>query len=351
MSIQDRSPHPTTLDFQHVNLQSHNTLGLACQASRVVDLVDLDQLPAVSQIAQQGQQWIVLGGASNVVLPAQLDRPVLRVALRGIKLIAEEADAWIVEAAAGENWHEFVLHCLQQGWPGLENLALIPGSVGAAPVQNIGAYGVELDTRIESVRAWHVLDGCFVTLSAQACSFAYRDSVFKHSAAGTWVIVSVQFRLPKPWIATTHYPDLARHPFVSNLSSEELNASRVFEAVCQIRQTKLPDPKVLGNVGSFFKNPVVSAERFASLRQAFPDVVAYPQDDGQVKLAAAWLIDRAGWKGQRRGCAGVHDRQALVLINEGGASADDILGLAAAVIASVEDRYGVQLEIEPTVVL
>ena len=351
MSIQDPSSHKTTLEFRPVNLQGLNTLGLTCQASRVAELVDLNQLPAVSQIAQQGERWLVLGGASNVVLPAQLEQPVLRVALKGIRLIADHEDALIVEAGAGENWHEFVLHCLNQGWPGLENLALIPGTVGAAPVQNIGAYGVELDTRIESVCAWHIGEGRFVTLTGQACGFAYRDSLFKRSALGTWVIVSVRFRLPKPWIATTHYPDLAKHALLATPSPEAVTAFSVFEAVCQIRQAKLPDPKVLGNAGSFFKNPVVSAERFEALRRAFPAIVAYPQSDGQVKLAAAWLIDQAGWKGKRRGPAGVHERQALVLINEGNATAGDILDLAAEVIASVQHRYGVQLEIEPIVIL
>ena len=350
MSITDPTPVQDELDFHQVDLQHLNTLGLPCQANRLVVLSALSQLPAISQFASTGARWLVLGGASNVVLPATLDQPVLKVALTGIKLIADQADAWIIDAAAGESWHAFVSHCISQGWPGLENLALIPGSVGAAPVQNIGAYGVELNSRIESVCAWHIPEARFVTLTAQQCAFAYRDSMFKRTPPGTWVITSVRFRLPKPWQAITHYPDLARSGSLSALPSGTITARQIFELVCQIRQSKLPDPTVLGNAGSFFKNPVVSAAQFESIRQAYPDLVGYPQDNGLIKLAAAWLIDQAGWKGQRRGRAGVHERQALVIVNEGGATAADILNLANEIVASVQDRYGVQLEMEPTVI-
>ena len=330
-------------------LTRHNTLGLPCRAERVLTLTSLEQLPAVTALARDSQGVLVLGGGSNVVLPAVLEQPVVLVALKGIEPL-ETPTAWRIEVAAGENWHEWVETATKKGWSGLENLALIPGTVGAAPVQNIGAYGVELQDRIESVTAWHIPDGRLVTLSKEECGFAYRDSIFKRARPGIWLIVSVCFLLPKRWEPVLKYPDLRQHAVLSAILPTELTAQQILDAVCEIRRAKLPDPAVLGNAGSFFKNPVVSASHYELLKEQFVDLVAYSQPDGTFKLAAGWLIERCGWKGKRQGAVGVHDRQALVLVNYGGAQASALMGLAHDVRASVRSQFGVELEIEPVVV-
>ncbi|MGB6241628.1 MAG: UDP-N-acetylmuramate dehydrogenase [Castellaniella sp.] len=329
--------------FTDQSLQHCNTLGLPAQALVAV-LDDEAAIPGLCQ--ERGVPIFILGGGSNVVMQSHVQHRVLRVALRGIRLWQETADHWIVEAAAGESWHGFVTHCLDQGWPGLENLALIPGTVGAAPVQNIGAYGLELDQRLHSVVAWDLQAGQERTLLPSDCGFAYRDSVFKRAGAGRWLIVRVRFALPKTWLPRLDYPDLRDHP---SLLGAAPMPRRIYEAVCDVRRRKLPDPAVLGNAGSFFKNPVVDAARAVALTQRFPDLRHYPQADGRVKLAAGWLIEQAGWKGRRLGPVGMHERQALVLVNHGGAQAADVQALAQAVRQSVRERFGVDLEQEPVV--
>jgi UDP-N-acetylmuramate dehydrogenase len=365
-----------------------NTFGLTSTCQAYVRIVSPAQLPAVSALAQRYSGIFVLGGGSNVVLPARMDGLVAHMAIPGIRLLETRTDAWIVEAGGGESWHGFVDTCLRNGWEGLENLALIPGTVGAAPVQNIGAYGVELDQRFLGLTAWDVVRGEMTEMSAEDCRFAYRDSRFKHDEPGRWMIVSVRFALPRPWRPVLDYPDLQRHAALVRGTSDVEgidggsssgvegigvdgggssvvagvsgmsdaggpssagfpSARAIFDAVCAIRREKLPDPAVIGNAGSFFKNPIVSAERHADLRQRFPGLIAYPQADGRFKLAAGWLIDQCGWKGRSMGPAGVHDRQALVIVNRGGAQAADIMALAGAIRADVQSRYGVDLEPEP----
>lgn len=329
------------------DLTRFNTFGLASEAPDCVLLEHGEQLDAVSELARQRDALLVLGGGSNMVLPAVVSGLVVRVALRGLQLIEERDDAWIIEAAAGETWHEVVSACIERGWDGLENLALIPGTVGAAPVQNIGAYGVELADRFDSLQAWHIPTSRLVHMTAGDCRFAYRDSLFKHARPGEWLIVSVRLRLPRPWRAVLDYPDLQRD---TELAAGEPAARAIFDAVCRIRRAKLPDPAVIGNAGSFFKNPLVDAAVRNGLLARFPSLVSYAQADGRYKLAAGWLIDQCGWKGQSLGSAGVHDRQALVLVNRGGASARDIMALAEAIQHDVKVRYGVMLEPEPVVV-
>lgn len=331
---------------QDEDLSGFNTLRLASRAQHLLRVNNQLSLPALLE-AVRGQPILnVLGGGSNVVLPSVVHGLLLKVETQGITLLSESPTERIVEARAGEVWHDFVAYCLKQGWPGLENLGLIPGTVGAAPVQNIGAYGVELDQRFHSVLAWDLHEGREVELGPQDCRFAYRDSVFKHDAPGRWLIVAVRFRLPVPWQPVLQYPDLQRHP---SLQGGQVEADQIFEAVCEIRRSKLPDPAVLGNAGSFFKNPVVSGSRFESLKAAHPNLVAYAQPDGSYKLAAGWLIDQAGWKGKRVGLVGMHERQALVLVNHGGATADDVRELAQQVQASVRQQFDVELEQEPVV--
>lgn len=326
-------------------LSGLNTLGLRSVAPASVDYVDDEQLPELTELARQFDQVFVLGGGSNVVLPAQVPGLLVHVATRGIALVDATPSHWLVEAQAGENWHGFVSACLAQGWAGLENLALIPGTVGASPVQNIGAYGLELETRIERVSAWDLQEGRLQVFSREACNFAYRDSFFKHQPQGRWLITKVCFALPRQWEPRIEYPDLAACRALWDQGV--LQPKQVFDTVCQVRSSKLPDPAVLGNAGSFFKNPVVAAAQYEHIKSVYPDLVAYEQPDGSYKLAAGWLLDRAGWKGFRDGPVGVHERQALVLVNFGGATAADIEALAKRLRADVFKRYGVLLEQEP----
>ncbi len=342
------STQPHDLRPEARDLTACNTLGLASHAQACVVLDHVGQLGALSDLTRHHASLLILGGGSNVVLPERVPGLVARVALRGLRLVQARDDAWIVEAAAGETWHDVVSACIAQGWDGLENLALIPGTAGAAPVQNIGAYGVELADRFDSVQAWHVPGRRMVHMTAADCRFAYRDSVFKHAHPGEWLIVSVRLALPRPWRPVLDYPDLQRD---AGLSAAGMPTARaIFDAVCRIRRGKLPDPALIGNAGSFFKNPLVDAHTRDGLLARFPGLVSYAQPDGRYKLAAGWLIDQCGWKGRALGPAGVHDRQALVLVNRGGASADDVMALAGAIQRDVMARYGVALEPEPVVV-
>ena len=335
------------LHIHDQDLTSLNTLGLRSQARALVRYSSADQIPQLTEVTACHDKVMVLGGGSNVVLAPQLSCLVIKVESQGIRLIDESSDEWIVEAQAGEAWHDFVAHCIGHGWNGLENLALIPGTVGAAPVQNIGAYGVELDQRFHSLTAWDLRNGRSLEMGAQDCRFSYRNSFFKQSEPGRWLITALRLRLPKAWRPVLDYPDLRQHPALQD-GVEITTAQQVFDAVCDVRRRKLPDPAVLGNAGSFFKNPVVDAAAFDALKKAHPGVVAYAQDGGLAyKVAAGWLIDQAGWKGRRVGRVGVHDRQALVLVNYGGADARDIMQLADAIKADIQARFGVILEQEP----
>lgn len=332
------------------DLTAFNTLGLRARAQTLVRFHSQEQLPAISTLAGDHSSVFVLGGGSNVVLAPQLDCLVIKVETRGVRLLEERPDAFIVEAQAGENWHAFVAHCVEKGWWGLENLALIPGTVGAAPVQNIGAYGVELDQRFDSLTAWDMHTQKLVNMRAQDCGFSYRNSVFKQSKPGRWLIVAVRFCLPRPWCPVLGYPDLQRYPGLA-ADKTSLNAKQVFDAVCDIRRQKLPDPAVLGNAGSFFKNPIVPLETRDRLLAIYPDLVSYPiEGSGRCKLAAGWMIDRAGWKGRRLGAMAVHDRQALVLVNKGGATAADVTALADAIKTDIKNKFDVTLEQEPVAV-
>jgi UDP-N-acetylmuramate dehydrogenase len=316
-----------------------HTLGLRAQAARLAVVQHLGDLPTMLAIAQLPLR--ILGSGSNLVPGERVGGTVLKVELRGQRLLREDADAWYVAAAAGENWHDFVQWTLAQGWPGLENLSLIPGTVGAAPIQNIGAYGVELKDRFESLTAYHLADGTMRTFTLAECQFAYRDSVFKQAEANRWLITEVVFRLPKQWQAMLGYGDLAQR------AGAAPTPQAVANAVIAIRQSKLPDPAVIGNAGSFFHNPIVSAEQAAVLKGAHPTLPVYVQADGRSKLAAGWLIEQTGWKGRQLGPVGMYEKQALVLVNHGGATARDVRALMEAVRTDVAARFGVTLQPEP----
>ena len=332
-----------------VSLKPYNTFGLPAVAQTLVRVTsDADVRRVVDHPTLGRAPKFVLGGGSNIILTRDMPQVVLKVEVRGLRLVQETAHAWIVEAGAGENWHDVVAWTLAHGHPGLENLALIPGSVGASPVQNIGAYGVELQDRFESLDAVDLRTGRGFTLASEMCGFGYRDSVFKHSLAGRAVITRVRFRLPRPWRPVLGYVDLERKRAETGI--RDPGPQQIFDWVCAIRRAKLPDPLVLGNAGSFFKNPIVTPEQCRDIIGRDPEVVHYPLPDGSVKLAAGWMIDACGWKGKSVGQAGVYERQALVLVNRGNAIGSEVMTLARAIQESVYGRFGIRLESEPVVV-
>ncbi len=332
-----------------VSLQTYNSFGLPAVARTLVRIEREADIRKVVDHPDFGRApKFILGGGSNIVLLRDVSALVLKVEIVGRRLVEERDDAWIVEAGAGENWHALVDWTLSEGWPGLENLALIPGTVGAAPVQNIGAYGMELADRFDSLDAVDLVTGRNVTLNAAQCRFGYRDSIFKQALAGKSVITRVRFRLPRPWQPVLGYLDLQRR--MDETGIHHPSARQICDWVCTIRRAKLPDPAVMGNAGSFFKNPVVTAEQCRDIIGRDPHLVHYAMPDGSFKLAAGWLIDACGWKGKQVGGVGVHDKQALVLVNRGGARGAEVLTLARAIQESVYGRFGIRLEPEPVVV-
>jgi UDP-N-acetylmuramate dehydrogenase len=334
---------------QRASLREHNTFGLPAVAASLVRISSDADVRRVLDHPEHGRTpKFVLGGGSNVVFTRDLSALVLKVEILGRRLVRAEADAWVVEAGAGENWADFVAWTLDNGFPGLENLGLIPGSVGASPMQNIGAYGVELKDRFDSLDAVDLVTGRSVSLSAQDCHFGYRDSVFKGLLAGKSLITRVRFRLPRPWRPATGYLELERK--MAETGDHTPDAHTIHRWVCAVRRAKLPDPAVVGNAGSFFKNPVVTAEQCRDIIGRDPEIVHYPMPDGSVKLAAGWLIDACGWKGKTVGRAGVYEKQALVLVNRGGASGAEVVTLARAIQESVYGRFGIRLEPEPVIV-
>ena len=333
---------------RRASLRAFNSFGLPAVAAALVRLrSEADVRRLVDHPEFGPAPKLILGGGSNLVLTRDVAAVVLKVEIAGRRLLRETPDAFIVEAGAGENWHDIVTWTLQQGWPGLENLALIPGLVGAAPVQNIGAYGVELADRFDSLDGVDLVTGRSVTLDARQCAFGYRDSIFKHALAGKTLITRVRLRLPRPWRPVLGYLDLQKR--VHDTGIAQPDAKTICDWVCAIRRAKLPDPLQVGNAGSFFKNPVVSAEQCRDIIGRDPSVVHYPLPDGSAKLAAGWLIDACGWKGKTIGRAGVYERQALVLVNRGGAIGAEVLTLARAIQESVYGRFGIRLEPEPVI--
>ena len=354
---------------KNVPLQPFNSFGIAAKALTLIRVRSEADIVAVLQDPTlRAAPKFILGGGSNIVLTGDVKPLVLKVEIMGKRLVSENAKAWIVEAGAGENWHDLVTWTLQNGYSGLENLALIPGTVGASPVQNIGAYGLELQDRFESLDAVDLTSGQTFSLNAAQCAFGYRDSVFKHSStvrssgdssglpgfglADKALITRVRFSLPKAWKPVLGYADIDKKRLQSGVDAPD--PLKIYEWICDIRRAKLPDPKVIGNAGSFFKNPTVSPEQCADIIQRDPKIVHYRLADGSVKLAAGWLIDACGWKGKSVGNAGVYDKQALVLVNRGGASnpvtGGEVMTLARAIQTSVYERFGIRLEPEPVVV-
>ena len=328
-------------------LAPHTTFGLPARAAHYIELTDSGDLPEICRLPEFDAATVCwLGGGSNVLFMQDFPSLVVRMATRGIRELERTPDSVLLEAQAGENWHGFVQSSLHMGLGGLENLSLIPGTVGASPVQNIGAYGVEVKDRIHSVRCFDVQAQEWCELSNAECRFAYRDSIFKHEERQRYVITSVVFRLDTQFVPNVKYGDLAQ-VLAEQCGGRSPTAQDVAQAVCAIRRSKLPDPAVLGNVGSFYKNPLVDAAHAQTLLAQYPQMPHYPQPDGRVKLAAGWLIDQCGLKGKTIGGAAVHDKQALVLVNKNRATAADVRALSDEICRIVAQRFAVDLQPEP----
>jgi len=330
------------------SLKPFNTFAVEARARYFAQAHDDQEVREALAAAQRlGLPLRVLGGGSNLLFTSDVEALVVRLVSRGIRVLSDEGDHVVLEAEAGEPWHPFVLHSLELGLAGLENLSLIPGTVGAASIQNVGAYGVEISDVFAGLTALDRTTGELCEFDAAACAFGYRDSLFKQKA-GRFIILRVRFALRRAPRLQLEYGPLRQRLLQAGV--EHPTPRDVSDAVCAIRREKLPDPQVLGNAGSFFKNPLVPQSLADELRKCHPNLVAFPQANGQVKLAAGWLIEQAGWKGFREGDAGVHGLQALVLVNHGQASGKQILALARRIQTDITLRFGVVLEIEPNVI-
>ncbi|MBS1638009.1 MAG: UDP-N-acetylmuramate dehydrogenase [Bacteroidetes bacterium] len=333
----------------NVSLQPFNTFGIqaSCryftEINSINDLQELQKEPAFMQPLK-----LILGGGSNLLLTKDVDGIVIKNNLKGISIVSQTEDYVLVKCAAGEVWHNFVMWTIGQNLGGLENLSLIPGCTGASPMQNIGAYGVEIKDTFHELEAIDMKTGELVRFDNNACKFGYRESVFKRDYKDRYFIASVTFKLSKKPVYHIEYGAIKQQ--LDAMGITELSLRAISDAVIHIRRSKLPDPAVIGNAGSFFKNPEVSAEKYNSLKESFPNLVAYPLENGSYKLAAGWLIEQSGLKGYRAGDAGVHTLQALVLVNYGKASGKDIYNLSTHVLQTVSQKFGVELEREVNII-
>ena len=337
------------INFQTgTSLQPFNTFGIEAAAAAFYEFQTVEDLIAALAQREKEQELLILGGGSNVLLTRDFPGLVLRNGLKGIEVLEEDSDHIWVKSMAGENWHSFVMHSIAQGWAGIENMSLIPGTMGAAPMQNIGAYGVEIKQVFESLEAIEISSGELHRFDNAACEFGYRESIFKKAAKGRYVIVSVTLKLNKTPEFNTSYG--AIQDTLKEMGVEELSLKAVSDAVIKIRQSKLPDPAEIGNAGSFFKNPSIDKLDYEGLRVEFHSIPGYKQPEDKVKVPAAWLIDQAGWKGKTFGKIGVHKNQPLVLVNYGGGQGADIRDLAMKVRESVVQKFGVELTPEVNII-
>ena len=324
-----------------------NTFGLPSIAERLVSIRSQDEISGYFESGEPHPS-LVLGGGSNLLLTNNISGTVLKIEVPGIEVLSETVDHLFVKVGAGEVWHNFVLYAIDNGWAGIENLSLIPGNVGTAPMQNIGAYGVEIKSVFHELDAYLTDDKCWQIFNLQDCNFGYRESVFKCKLKNKAVIGSVTFKLNKKPEFNTRYGAIEQE--LERMGVQDMSIKTVSEAVINIRQSKLPDPKQIGNSGSFFKNPVIDEQHFEKLKKEFDGIVAYPARAGKIKVAAGWLIEKAGYKGKRLVNYGVHDRQALVLVNHGGAKGIDIYNLSEEIIAAIKSQFEIELEREVNVI-
>ena len=337
---------------ENFSLKRYNTFGIDASAKFFAAFKSIDELKELltdsNLTTHNSQPTTILGGGSNILFTKDFDGLVLKNEIAGISIIKEDAEHVYVKAGAGESWHGLVIFCLNHGLAGVENLSLIPGSVGASPMQNIGAYGVEIKDVFYSLEAYHKNDDTRVYFSNSDCEFGYRESIFKNRLKDQFVITNVIYRLNKKPQFNTSYGAIEQE--LERMNIEELSIQSISQAVINIRQSKLPDPKVIGNAGSFFKNPEIPAEQFEELKNHFPAIVGYSLPYDKVKLAAGWLIEQCGWKGYRKGDAGCHAKQALVLVNYGHANGSEILQLSTEIIDSVQEKFGVALSREVNII-
>jgi UDP-N-acetylmuramate dehydrogenase len=332
---------------ENVSLKKYNTFGIDATARHFAEFSTADELGTL--LVEAPQPVVVLGGGSNILLLNNIVGTVLINGIKGIDLVDEDGRYLYVQVGAGENWHKFVETCLDRDWAGVENLSLIPGSVGAAPMQNIGAYGVELKEVFHELEAWDLRDGKVKMFTLNDCRFGYRESVFKNEYKDRFIILNVTFRLNREPVFHTEYGAIRDE--LEKMNNRELSIRAISEAVIRIRTAKLPDPAVIGNAGSFFKNPSIPGAQFTELKTRFPAIIGYPDPaSGMTKLAAGWLIEQCGWKGYRCGDAGCHERQALVLVNYGRATGREIYDLSEDILRSVQQRFGVTLEREVNII-
>lgn len=336
---------------QNISLKPYNTFGIDAVAKWFVPFRSAEDLPEIlehfSEVIAQNK-LLILGGGSNILLTQNYNGLVLKNEIPGIEIINEDDNYVYVKAGAGVAWHPLVMYCIDNNLGGMENLSLIPGCTGASPMQNIGAYGVELKDVFYSLEAYHLGEKTNITFGLDDCEFGYRESVFKHRYKGQFVILNVTFRLFKKHVFNIEYGAIKQE--LEKMQVQELSIQAISQAVINIRRSKLPDPAVIGNAGSFFKNPEISADKYEKLRQRFPQMVAYALSNGNHKLAAGWQIEQCGWKGYRQGDAGVHAQQALVLVNYGSASGHQIFELSRQIMDSVKEKFSVQLQQEVNII-
>jgi UDP-N-acetylmuramate dehydrogenase len=334
---------------QNISLKSYNTFGIDVYAREFVEVNNLDELCILcAAFNLSDRKLLVLGGGSNVLLTQDFDGMVIKMNLKGITVVGDNEDYTWLKAMSGEVWHEFVLNCIDRDLSGVENLSLIPGCVGASPMQNIGAYGVEIKDTFDSLEAVEIATGELVKFTNTDCKFGYRESIFKHEAKGKYIIASVVFKLNKKHKFNITYGAIQQTLEKNGIITPTVKA--ISDAVISIRESKLPNPKVLGNAGSFFKNPEIPVAQFEALKAEHPTIVGYPASAGHIKVAAGWLIEQCGWKGKVVGHAGSHKDQALVLVNYGGATGNEIWQLAMDIQASVQQKFGVTINPEVNVI-
>jgi UDP-N-acetylmuramate dehydrogenase len=336
---------------ENISLKKLNTFGINVSAKYFASFNTVDQIKELLEfkpLPVAHCPLLVLGGGSNILFTKNFDGLVLKNELKGIEKIKEDHDYVYIKAAAGENWHQFVLHCIDNNWAGVENLSLIPGNVGAGPMQNIGAYGVEIKDVFDSLEAFDIHEKKIVQFSIRDCAFDYRESVFKKKYKNQFIITSVSFRLSKQPRFHTSYGAIQQE--LEKMGVTQLSIKAIADAVINIRSSKLPDPAVMGNAGSFFKNPEVAQNTFDILFSQFPSITGYPLNNGYIKIAAGWLIEQCGWKGFREGDVGCHSKQALVLVNYSHATGKDVYSLSEKIIVSVKEKFGISLEREVNII-
>ena len=330
-------------------LKNLNTFGINAEARYFIALSSIDEIQEIiAEKIFKNNQKLILGGGSNLLFCKNFDGIILKNNLKGIKSIKEDADYYYIKAGAGEVWHDLVMHCINNNYGGVENLSLIPGNVGASPMQNIGAYGVEIKDCFYELDAINIADNTIHTFNKASCKFGYRESVFKQELKNQFIIISVTYKLLKTPIFNTQYGAIEKE--LEEMGVKELSIKSISKAVCNIRSSKLPNPKEIGNAGSFFKNPEISRNKYEILKNKFPSIVGYDLENGNVKLAAAWLIEQCGWKGKTFGDAGVHKLQALVLVNYGNAIGKEIYDLSQKILESVFTKYEIILEREVNII-